>query len=316
MIVARSAGAVAPDGNSVVTVGTFDGVHRGHRVILDRLVDDARQRGGRSVVVTFDPHPKSVVGTMGEPVRILTTVEERGRRLEEFGVDLMLVLPFTREFSRLSAEEFITAYLVRALGARHVVVGHDHHFGRGREGGVEELRRLGAVHGFTIEHVPAFELQGEVVSSSTIRAALAQGDIKQANDQLGYRYGFGGTVVEGDRRGASLGFPTANISPAHPDKMIPARGVYLVHAAFDGTARHGMMNIGVRPTVASGLQETREVHLLDFAGDLYGQPMEIEFLARLREERRFPSLDALVAQLERDRETSRALLRQFGYHPS
>ena len=245
---------------------------------LVRLLRAARPQ----VVITFDPHPKTVVGRTGEPVRILTTVEERAALLEGLGIDLLVVLPFTREFSQQTAEEFITRHLVEMAGARHVVVGHDHHFGRGREGGVEELRRLGERFGFTIERIPALELDGQVVSSSAIRAALAQGEIRTANGQLGHPYGLEGTVVPGDRRGATLGYPTANIRPSHPDKMIPARGVYAVHAAFDGQTRWGMMNIGVRPTVASGLQETREVHLLDFAGGLYEHRMKVEFLARLR----------------------------------
>jgi riboflavin kinase/FMN adenylyltransferase len=316
MMVARSAGSVAPDRNSVVTVGTFDGVHLGHRVILDKVVTEARRAGGRAVVITFDPHPKSVVGTVGEPVRVLTTPGERAGLLEGLGIDLLVILPFTREFSRQTAREFVSGQVAGAVGARHVVVGHDHHFGREREGGIEELERLGTEFGFTIERIPAFTLDGQVVSSTTIRAALAEGDIRRANGQLGRRYTLQGRVVDGDKRGRTLGFPTANLEPSHPGKMIPGRGVYVVAAAFDGIRRYGMMNIGVRPTVGMGLEETYEVHLLEFEGDVYGHTLTVEFISRLREERRFPSLQDLVDQIRRDLEASLAVIKEFEEHHS
>lgn len=316
MIVARSAGSVSADRTSVVTVGTFDGVHLGHRAILGKVAEAARGTGARSAVITFDPHPVSVVGASGEPVRLLTTIDERGRLLEALGIDMMLVLPFTREFSRQTAREFVSRTLVGTLKARLVVAGHDHHFGRGREGGVQELERLGAELGFAIERVPALVLDGRIVSSTAVRSALDAGDVVAAAALLGRPYEVEGTVVRGDQRGRTLGFPTANILPSHPDKMLPARGIYVVLAEVDGATRYGMMSIGVRPTIASGLGETCEVHLLEFEGDLYGHLLRVRFVARLREERRFDSLQDLVTQMGRDREASLAVIGRLEGHGS
>ena len=312
MIVARSLAEISRDSRSVVTVGTFDGVHRGHQQILRRTAELAGSSGGRSVVITFNPHPKSVLQPAGgTPIRILTTIQERESLLRTAGIDVMVVLPFTREFSRLSAEEFIKLVLVDGVGLHHIVVGHDHHFGKGREGGVTELVRQGAVLGFSIERIPAFTLDGVTVSSSSIRAALESGDVALANRQLGYEYMFAGKVIEGDRRGAGIGFPTANLEPLAADKMLPGRGVYVVAAECGSLRRYGMMNIGVRPTVSEGVKETREVHLFDFQGDLYGQEMIVRIMAHLREERRFPSLQDLVQQLGRDREASLRVITQL-----
>ncbi len=311
MIVAREAGAIEANAASVVTVGTFDGVHLGHRAIIRRLKNAAYERGARSVVLTFDPHPRSVVGPKREQPDLLTSVEERVALFEQLGVDLMVVIPFTLEFSRQSAEDFVRTWLVKAVGVRHMVVGHDHHFGRGRQGSVEELEALGLTYGFSIEQVPAVILDGMVVSSSEIRTALNAGDVERAHALLGYRYRMAGTVVRGDRRGATLGYPTANLQPIVPEKLMPAHGVYVVEGAWEGTRRFGMMNIGVRPTVASGLQETREVHFFGHQGEMYGMTVNVEFMARLREEKRFPSLDALVRQLEDDRNASHRIIERM-----
>jgi riboflavin kinase/FMN adenylyltransferase len=263
------------------------------------------------MVLTFDPHPRAVLGGRGEPVRVLTSIEERAALLEAAGVDVMLVIPFTREFSEQSGEDFVRRWLVEILHVRHMVVGHDHHFGKGRKGSVDELLSLGHRFDFTVEQVPPLVIDGQIVSSSLIRAALRAGEPDRAAGFLGYRYGLTGDVVRGDRRGETLGFPTANLDVMPADKLVPGHGVYVVEGWWDGEHRYGMMNIGVRPTVSSGLQETLEVHFFEHRGELYDRRIRIEFLARLREEKKFPSLDALIRQLQTDREESDRIIRRI-----
>ncbi len=311
MIVARSSSGFLPKGPSVVTVGTFDGVHRGHHAIVRRLVDAARERSARSVVLTFDPHPRAVVGPPPDRPYLLTSLDERIERFGAIGIDILGVIPFTPDFSRQSAEQFVTDWLVGIVGVCHMVVGHDHHFGRGRQGSVEELEALGRRFGFTVEQVPAVQVGDIVVSSSQIRAALNAGNVEHANTLLGYRYAVRGTVVRGDRRGEILGFRTANIQPMIPEKLMPARGVYVVRGSWEGSQRFGMMNIGVRPTIASGLQETSEVHFFGHEGEMYGLDVNVEFWARLRDEQKFPSLDALVHQLDEDRKESHRIIERM-----
>jgi riboflavin kinase/FMN adenylyltransferase len=302
MIIAHEAGAIPPGIASAVTVGTFDGVHLGHRMILDRLSDISRSAGLRSVVLTFDPHPRSVLGNGAGGTRVLTSIDERLALLEASGVDLTLVVRFTQEFSKQRADEFVGRWLVGNLNANHVIVGHDHHFGNSRQGGVAELERLGMEKGFAVDQVGPMELEGSVISSSRIRTAIEGGNIEQANRLLGYRYAFAGDVIHGDRRGAGIGFPTANLSGIDAGKVMPGRGVYAVHVTGNGVSNNGMMNIGVRPTIGEGLTETREIHLFGYEGELYGSRLTVRVVSRLREERRFASLEELVAQLRLDRQ--------------
>ncbi len=313
MKVVRSLEEVLRNKNSVVTVGTFDGVHLAHRAIIREAVNRARMREGRSVVLTFDPHPKEVVPSpKGGEVRLLTTVQERVTTFASLGIDEVFVIPFTREFSQLSPREFYGQYVVNGTGVSEVVVGYDHMFGRGRSAGIEELMRMGKEFDFSVFAVHPFTVDGEPVSSTRIRRALAVGDLDHAQKLLGYRYGVSGIVVRGDRRGATLGFPTANITPDSLRKALPAYGVYVVAVGWNGSTFAGMMNIGVRPTVNTTRAETMEVHIFDFEGDLYGETLRVEFLRRLRDEQRFGSLEALVAQLRRDREASLDILAHYG----
>jgi riboflavin kinase / FMN adenylyltransferase len=296
------------DRNSVVTVGTFDGVHRAHREIIERIVTRARGRSGRSVVMTFDPHPKEVVRSAQGPVELLTTLEERCERLGEIGVDLVVVLPFTLEFSRLTAAEFYTTYLIRGVGLSEVIVGHDHMFGRDRQAGQDELLALGRAYGFEVSVIPPLAVEGETISSTRIRRALRAGAVRRANAMLGYPYRLSGVIVPGDGRGRTLGYPTANLDLRGTRKIIPARGVYAVNVDARSAAGGGMANIGVRPTVSDGSRETVEVHIFDTEGDLYGTTARIGFVERLRDERAFASLDELVAQLGDDERRARAIL--------
>ncbi len=313
MKVVRSLEELDRNKNSVVTVGTFDGVHVAHRAIIREVINRAKMREGRSVVLTFDPHPKEIVPSpKGGEVRLLTTVEERLEAFRSLGVDEVFVIPFTSEFAQLSPHEFYQRYVLEGTGVSEVVVGYDHMFGRGRSAGIEELMRMGQEFDFSVFAVHPLTVDGEPVSSTRIRRALAVGDLEHAHKLLGYRYGVSGKVVLGDRRGATLGFPTANISPASLRKALPAHGVYVVATGWKGSTYPGMMNIGVRPTVNPTHTETMEVHLFDFNGDLYGETLRVVFLQRLRDERKFPDLEALVAQLRRDRDASREILAHFG----
>jgi riboflavin kinase/FMN adenylyltransferase len=315
MIVVRTPADPAYAQNSVVTVGTFDGVHRGHVAIIREVVSRAAARGARSVVVTFDPHPKEVVGT--GPVFLLASLEERLEKFRALGVDLAFVIGFTYEFSRQTSREFFERYIVRGLGVAEVIVGHDHMFGRDREAGFEELRGMGLEAGFTSTAVEAVTVEGKIVSSSAIRRLLGEGDVAEAAKLLGRSYAVRGPVVRGDGRGRTLGVPTANVVPEFARKLIPANGVYVVRARTPRAEKFGMLNIGVRPTF-HGDQGTRtmEAHLFDFEGDLYGQVIEIEFLQRLRDERKFGSPAELLRQLQTDRSASMALIAAQSTHAS
>ncbi|GIV61304.1 MAG: riboflavin biosynthesis protein [Rhodothermaceae bacterium] len=297
------------DPTSRVTVGTFDGVHLGHQAILRYLRQRVVEQGGHSVVVSFDPHPREVV--TGRPVPLLTTIDERADLLEALGIDRFIVIPFTPEFARLSAEAFVESVLVARIGLQEIVIGYDHGFGRGRGGDARLLETLGEKHGFAVDVIPPQVVAEHVVSSTEIRTLLREaGDVRTAARLLGRRYALAGEVVPGARRGRVIGFPTANLAVEHPRKVIPRQGVYAVLARIEEEADPygGMMNIGIRPTFeGQGLH--LEVHLFDFQGDLYGRRLRIEFVERIRDERKFPSVEALVEQLSRDRERCMEALR-------
>ncbi len=292
---------VIRDKRSLVTVGTFDGVHIGHRAILRYLVERSQSNGGKSVVVSFNPHPREVV--RGEAVPLLTTIEERADVFEQLGLDRFIVIPFTPTFAGVSAEAFVDEYLVRRIGVKEIVIGYDHGFGKGRDGDARLLESLGMRCGFTVDVIPAQIYEKHVVSSTEIRRIVSEkGEMIEAFRLLGRRYSLVGTVVEGAQRGRKIGFPTANIVVNHPRKVIPKEGVYAVLVAIEsGPERYGgMMNIGKRPTF-EGTDLHQEVHLLDFEGNLYDRQLRIEFVERLRDERKFPSVQALVEQLSTDR---------------
>ena len=256
--------------NSVLTVGTFDGVHKGHKFILEELKKRGANRGAQTTVVTFNPHPQLVLKLRDRPaIQILTTIEEKIDILKDFGIDRAVVIEFTKEFSNTNSVDFVRKELFEKIGFCEIVIGHDHAFGKNREGGIRTLRSLGAELKFAVDDLPVYEVDGIVLSSTKIRDLLRIGKIKEANDYLGRPYSFEGRVIEGDRRGRELGFPTANIAVNTPDKLIPGDGVYAVYIEFNGRKFKGMMNIGMRPTFDS-LQHTAEVHIFDFNEDIYG----------------------------------------------
>jgi len=294
---------------TVVTVGSFDGVHRGHQAVLAEIARRARVAARTSLLVTFDPHPLEVVNPDAAP-RLLTTTDEKRDALAATPVDEVVVLPFTRELSQLSAAEFVDEVLRGRYGMVELVLGHDHGFGRGRGGDVETVRRLGRERGFGVDVVEAVREDDQPVSSTLIRAAVAHGELERAARWLGRPYGLAGVVERGAGRGRTIGIPTLNLTPA-PRKLLPPDGVYAVRVGVGGTTYGGMMNQGPRPTfgvTARGL----EVHLFEFAGDLYGERVRVEWVRRLREVRTFPSRDALVVQLEHDRAAARDSLNQSG----
>jgi riboflavin kinase/FMN adenylyltransferase len=308
MKVLRSLDRVGHDKNSVVTVGMFDGIHRAHREIVREVVHRARMREGRSVVITFDPHPKEVVASARGPVQMLSTLDDRMEMLRDLHVDVALIIEFTLAFSRLTAREFYEDVVAGEIGVSEVVVGYDHMFGRDREAGIQGLVEMGRALNFSVFAVHPVAVDGAPISSTRIRHALAAGDVEKANAMLGYAYQLGGTTVGGDRRGRTIGFPTANIQLPHPRKLVPGRGVYLVEASVAGSRIYGIMNIGVRPTVSAGLNQVLEVHLLDFDREIYGERLTVTFLRRLRDEKKFDSLETLTAQLQQDRDEARRLI--------
>lgn len=290
---------------TVVTVGTFDGLHRGHQRILAEVVRRARAGGLASVLVTFDPHPLEVVNPSAAP-KLLTLPDEKQELLAATGLDRVVVLSFTREVAQLSPEDFIRRLRVE-YGLRQVVLGYDHAFGRGRSGDETLVRRLGAAEGFECVVVEAVREDGQPISSTLIRTAVAHGDLAGAARWLGRPYGLLGRVVPGAGRGRTIGIPTINLAPPDTRKLLPPDGVYGVWVWWRGTRYGGMMNQGPRPTFAEP-GRTLEVHLFDFAGDLYGETVRVEWVRRLRDVQAFPSRDALLAQLERDRQAARASL--------
>lgn len=286
---------------SVVTSGTFDGVHLGHQKILRRLQELAARKQGETVLLTYWPHPRLILQPEDKSLRLLSTLSEKVKLLEEMGVDHLIILPFTKELSQMSSEEFIRDILVDKIQTKTLVIGYDHKFGKNREGSFEYLQSHSHLFGFAIEEISRQDVDDLGVSSTKIRTALAQGDISTANKYLGRPYDLSGQVVKGQQIGRSLGFPTANIQIAEDYKLLPRDGAYAVHAEVNSIRYKAILNIGDRPTV-DGQKKTIEAHLIDFEGDLYGQELRVYFQEFLREEKKFESLDALKNQLVVDRE--------------
>lgn len=292
--------------NAAVTIGSFDGVHRGHQAVLAELSRVARERGLESLVVTFEPHPLEVVNPAAAP-RLLTLPEEKLEELRA-AVQRVEVLPFTAELARLGPEEFTREVLLRRFGVRQLVVGYDHGFGRERSGDVALLRRLGADAGFGVAEVDAVRDGGQPISSTLIRTAVAHGDLASAARWLGRPYSLRGVVQRGEGRGRTIGIPTINLAPPDPRKLLPPDGVYAARVVWRGSRYDAMMNQGPRPTFGVA-ERGLEAHLFDFSGELYGETVTVEWVRRLRDVQRFPSREALVAQLGRDAGAARDSLK-------
>jgi len=295
---------------TIVTVGSFDGVHLGHQAVLQEIDRRAKEAGRASLLVTFDPHPLEVVNPKAAPP-LLTTGPERLEILAQSPLDYVMLLRFDRHLAELSPEEFVREVLLARCGVKELVIGHDHGFGRGRSGDVETLRRLGKSHGFEVDVVDPVDFAGQHVSSSRIRRAVAGGDLATAAAMLGRPYGVVGRVGEGERRGRLLGVPTINLSELPPRKLLPPDGVYAVRVEWRGGRAGGMMNQGPRPTFGDG-RRLLEAHIFGFDGDLYGEWVRIEWVERLRDVERFASTEQLQKQLERDRTRAQAALAAAG----
>jgi riboflavin kinase/FMN adenylyltransferase len=294
--------------DSVVTIGTFDGVHIGHQKIISRLVDIAKNNNLQALVLTFFPHPRMVV-QKDFNIKLINTIDEKATQLQELGVDHLVVKEFTKSFSRLTALEYVRDILVNKLKVKHIIVGYDHHFGRNRTATIDDLIEFGKFYGFEVTQIDAQEIDDVAVSSTKIRKALHEGKIDIANQFLGYHFMLTGTIVKGRGLGSKLNFPTANIYIEEPYKLIPKDGVYLVQSNFNETQKFGMMNIGKNPTVSKDSKTHIEVHFFDFEGDLYGKRLKIELLDHLRSEIKFPNVHALKIQLEKDKYTAKQRIK-------
>ena len=294
---------------TVVTIGTFDGVHLGHRKIIDRLLASAQSNDLESVVLTFFPHPRMVL-QKDTGIKLINSIDERIALLEASGLDHLIIHPFTKVFSRLTAEEFVKDILVDQLKARKVIIGYDHRFGRNRNANIEDLKAFGTQYDFEVEEISKQDVDDVAVSSTKIRKALNEGDLTKANEYLGYPFMLNGIVSRGKGLGKKFNYPTANLKIEETYKLIPAKGVYVARASINGKEVYGMMSIGTNPTVG-GSDLTIETFFFDFEADLYDQHLQIELLTRIRDEKKFNSVDELIAAMQADERFSRDFIQKI-----
>lgn len=287
---------------TTVTLGTFDGVHIGHKKIIERLTNNAKESGNESLVLTFFPHPRMVL-QQNSDIKLLNTIDERSALLEKTDLDHLIIHPFDEKFSQLSAKEFVKNILIDQFNIKKIIIGYDHKFGKNRSATIDDLIAFGKIYNFEVEQISAQEINEVSVSSTKIRKALIEGNITLANEYLGYNYLLTGVVVQGNQLGRTINFPTANIKIKEDYKLIPKKGVYVVKSIINTKTVYGMMNIGIRPTV-DGKAQTIEVNYFNFDADLYGQELQVFVLHRIRSEQKFDSFDALRQQLEKDKITS------------
>lgn len=304
--------------NAVVTIGTFDGVHKGHQQIIQLMLDEAKQVNGETVIITFHPHPRQVIAMRQTELFLLNSLQEKISLLEKYGIDHLVITPFTEEFSLQSAEDYIEKFLVKRFRPHTIIIGHDHRFGKSRSGDFALLEEKAKWYGYEVKEIPGFMLEDNTISSTIIRQALQKGNIETANEYLGYPYFFSGTVVEGNKLGRTIGYPTANLLVSEEKKLIPGNGVYAVEISTQPSINNdnspqpgklsGMMNIGVRPTV-EGVNRMIEVNIFDFDEEIYGEVLTIHIKKRLRNEQKFNGLEELKEQLAKDKVQAIAALR-------
>ena len=301
---------VSHNKNSVVTLGTFDGVHLGHRKIIDEVVKKAALFGGRSFLITFYPHPKKIIFRESK-IELLSTPSEKVKLIESFGIENMLIIKFTKEFSQLSPDKFLEKYIVDGIGAREVVIGYDHHFGKERGGDINSLKKIGFDSGFEVTIIPACDIDGVAISSSNIRKAISEGDIKRANKYMGRFYSFGGNVIRGDKRGRELGFPTANLKVENNDKLLPAIGIYAVEFIVKENKHFGLLSVGKRPTFYASGDIVPEVYIYDFDENIYDEFVTVNVVERIRGEEKFSSADELIKQMNNDKKLGIEILKKL-----
>lgn len=295
--------------NTVLTIGTFDGVHIGHQKIIKRLVEVANNKGLQPSLLTFFPHPRMVLQKDAN-IKLINTISEKELLLKRFGITNLVVKKFTKDFSRLTAEAFVEDILVDQLKAKHVIIGYDHHFGRNRNANINDLRQFGEQFDFDVEEISMQDINDVAISSTKIRAALNDGDIKTANTYLGYNFMLTGTIIKGKGIGKTINYPTANLKIEETYKLIPKQGVYIVQAIIDNVLEYGMMNIGINPTV-SGTDQSIEIHFFNLNKSLYDKKLSVQLLHRLRDEQKFDSLDLLKKQLEIDNYNASEFLKTY-----
>ena len=295
--------------NAVVTIGTFDGVHFGHRKIISRLTEVARQTHGESVILTFFPHPRMILNPEDVNLKLISTIREKASLLEQLGVDHLIITPFTRDFSNLSAETYIRQILVEKIGTRKIIIGYDHHFGKDRQGNLQQLQEFAGEYAYEVEEIPEQDIRDVAVSSTKIREALINGDVQTANEFLGYSFSLFGQVIKGDQIGRTLGFPTANLLIEENYKLIPGDGIYAVRVRIDNEPEtyNGMAYIGNRPTI-NGMSRNIEVNIFDFDRDIYRQYITMEFIYFIRGDIRFENIEKLKVQISEDKQSAVNLL--------
>ena len=291
----------------ILTTGTFDGVHFGHKIIIDRLKEIAKNQNGETVLLTFSPHPRMVLFPDDHNLQLINTLDEKIKLLEQAGIEHLIIHPFTMAFSRTTSMQFVRDIIVNELNTHKLVIGYNHHFGRNREGSFEHLKEYAPLYGFEVEEISAQLIDDVSISSTKIRNSLLSGDVSKAADYLGYNYPLKGQVIEGQQIGRTLGFPTANLKVLDGSKLIPKDGVYAVHVEVKRQTFKGMMNIGNNPSLISK-KHSLEVHIFDFDSDIYDEQIEVRFIKRIREEISFDNLDTLKIQLEQDEDTAKAIL--------
>jgi riboflavin kinase / FMN adenylyltransferase len=299
--------------HAVITIGTFDGVHKGHQLIIDQMKKEAASIHGETVIITFHPHPRNIIAGKSGKLFLLTTMEERIQLLEAAGIDHLVIVPFTSVFAEQNAYAYIRDFLVKLFKPHTIIIGYDHKFGKNRQGDYHLLEKMAAANRYIVKEIDEQVIQEVTISSTRIREALQTGDIQSANAFLGYPYFFEGEVVHGDKRGRTIGFPTANLRLKHTDKLLPGDGVYAVKVSIDveqtGILKlNGMMNIGYRPTV-DGLNHVTEINLFDFNDDIYGKKMIVSLIQRIRGEQKFSGIETLKNQLKNDKLTALSLLK-------
>lgn len=296
-------------GESIVTIGTFDGVHLGHQKLLNHLNSLKTDINQKSVVFTFEPHPRKVLFPEQSDLQLLTTLDEKKSRIEEAGIDILIVFNFTREFAEIEPEKFILNILKDKLHVKKIVIGHDHKFGKDRKGDIQTFRKLSAQYGYEVDEISAEQIHNMNISSTRIRKALFEGNVDVANQNLGYNYPLSGKVIHGLKNGRSIGFPTANLEIKYPEKLIPGSGVYFVKVFIEGISYFGMMNIGINPTINSDNKLKLEVNIFNFDKSIYDKIIGIEFISRIRDEKKFGSKEELILQLRKDKEQCEILLK-------
>lgn len=310
MNIFRKIDEIGYDKQTVLTLGTFDGIHLGHQLIIKKVIACSEENNLKNIVITFHPHPRKVINPELQ-LKILTTTEEQINILEKLGIQNLFIIDFTKEFAELTPEEFVKNYLVDKIGISRIVIGYDHHFGKGRGGDVEFLKASGKKYDFEILQIQPFVIDDEPVSSTKIRSALESGEIKRANKMLGRTYSFSGLVVEGDKRGRELGYPTANIKISDDDKMLPQIGIYAVLVELDGIEHKALLSIGKRPTFYNDGKVIPEVYIYDFNNDIYGKEIKVKLIEKLRGEEKFNSAEELIRQMNIDKENGLRVLNQI-----